>query len=203
MSDPVQADILGNPTSRRYFEPFVAQSCTATLAAEEVGCTLNAMLYRIRTFMKAGLLRIAHVEKRHGRAIKHYRSAYDAYLVPFQLTSYAGLEERMIAQMAPLWREIAEGMAMALREKGMEGQRIFRHESGAVWALSGDPAPSQARMYAGRLGTSKSAYLHLDDENARDLQAALDRLFETYLHKQSQQGKRYIIDLSLVPARKA
>ena len=201
MCDPVQADILFNPASRRYFEPFVARSRTATQAAEEVGCTLNAMLYRVRTFTKASLLSVSYMEKRPGRAIKHYRSVYDAYLVPFRLTPFAGLEERMIAQMAPFWQEIAEGMARLLHDEEAEGQRIFRHESGAVWALSGEATLVQGRVQAERLGTSKSDYLYLDDETARGLQTTLNSVFETYLQKQSRQGRRYIIDLSLVPAR--
>lgn len=107
----------------------------------------------------------------------------------------------MVAQMAPFWREIAEGMAQLLRDEEAEGQRIFRHESGAVWALSGEAALTQARAFAERLGTSKSTYLHLDYETARRLQTTLSSVFVTYLYKQSQKGRRYIIDLSLVPAR--
>ena len=84
VSDPEQARLLSNRESFRFFEPFVARELSATGAAEEVGCALDTMLYRIKTFVRAGLLQVSRLEKRAGRPIKHYRSVYDAYFIPFE-----------------------------------------------------------------------------------------------------------------------
>ena len=50
-----------------------------------MGCSLNTMLYRIKTLLlRAGLLEVVREEPRKGRAVKIYRSVHDAYFIPFQ-----------------------------------------------------------------------------------------------------------------------
>jgi hypothetical protein len=90
---------LSDPESFRYFEPFIARDRTVKEAAEAVGCNLDTMLYRVRKFLNAGLLKVTRVEKRAGRPIKHYRSTSEAFFVPFEVTPYAELEERLEALM--------------------------------------------------------------------------------------------------------
>ena len=95
VTDAEQARLLSNRESFRFFEPFIAKEQSATAAAAEVGCALDTMLYRIKTLLGAGLLQVAKLEKRAGRPVKHYRSAHDAYFIPFEVTPFANLEERM------------------------------------------------------------------------------------------------------------
>ena len=150
--DAEQAKLLSDPKSFRYFDPFIAQTRTVTAAAEEVGCNLDAMLYRVKTFTKAGLLKIECEEKRAGRPIKYYRSSFDAYFVPFEVTPYAGLEERIREMRQANGESLVPAMARLLREFGWEGQRIYRHPQGAVWRESALDA--EVNLYGFRLITA-------------------------------------------------
>ncbi len=97
--DPLQARLLTHPVSKEFFKPFLARERTVSQTAAELGRSVSATLYRVKTFLRAGLLYVAREEKRSGRPIKHYRSVADAFLIPSETTPYAGLEERLSAQL--------------------------------------------------------------------------------------------------------
>ena len=54
VTDAEQARLLSNPASFRFLEPFVARERSVTAAAAEVGCSLDTMLYRVKTMLKEG-----------------------------------------------------------------------------------------------------------------------------------------------------
>ena len=64
VTDPAQVRLLTDPVSKAYFKPFLGQALSVSEAAEVHGCSLNAMLYRVRTFLDAGLLEIIRTQKR-------------------------------------------------------------------------------------------------------------------------------------------
>src|SRR5690606_28325481 len=110
VTDPEQARLLNDADSKRLIPPLMshaptitaaARDLTVTAAARETGVDTNAVLYRVRQFLRAGLLKVVREVKRPGRPIKVYRSAHDAYFVPYELTPFASLEERMLAQLRP------------------------------------------------------------------------------------------------------
>ena len=123
-----QAQLLTDPKSKAFFKPFLARECSTSQAAEAVGCPLTTMVYRIKTFLQAGLLEVTREEKRKGRAITHYRSVHSAYFIPFSLTPYATLEERLEAQAAPLFANLLRAYADAITQSGRYGHHIFRSE---------------------------------------------------------------------------
>lgn len=131
--DPEAARLLTHPGSVRFFKPFIARELSASEAAEELGCQLNTMLYRIGTFLEAGLLRVTREQKRAGRPVKRYRAVADAFFIPFSLTPYATLEEGLGAQLEPLWETMLRGLARSYAAKDWFGRRIYRDESGAVF----------------------------------------------------------------------
>jgi hypothetical protein len=90
--DPEQARLLTDPESFRYFGPFLAKDCTVYQAAKELGCNVDTMLYRVKTFVEADLLKIVETGSRRGRPIKVYRSSADAYFVPFAVTPFEDIE---------------------------------------------------------------------------------------------------------------
>src|SRR5690606_27417944 len=118
------------------FRPFLARESSAGAAAAELGLDLNAMLYRIRVLLSAGLLRVVREEKRQGRPIKVYRSAHDAYFIPYDATPFADLEERLWQQQRPELRERVRIQARRLQQGGVFGQRLFRDEHGETWVQS-------------------------------------------------------------------
>ena len=86
VTDTRQAQLLTEPKSKAFFKPFLAAERSAGEAAAELGCNLNTVLYRVKTFLEAGLLTVSREQTRKGRAVKYYRSSYDGYFVPFTKT---------------------------------------------------------------------------------------------------------------------
>ena len=202
--DPVQAKPLSDPASFAYFEPFLAKTRTVKAAAEEAGCNLDTMLYRVKTFLRAGLLEVVREEKRAGRPVKHYRSSSDAYFVPFEMTPYAGLEERIFEMRRANEATIVPAIARLLREFGWEGQRFYRDDKGEVWRESAlDEGVSRPDLDNPRLPIGRQVFdeLHLLDEDARALQRELFRTWERYRDKDNPRGarhKKYALELAFL-----
>lgn len=125
--------MLADPAVLRYFRPFLARDMTVGAAAAEVGCPPDTMLYRVRTFLRAGLLRVVRSQPRAGRPIKVYRSSHDAYLIPFARTPHASLEEAFTAAYADIYRRIARAQARRFARFSWEGNRLFRDGNGETW----------------------------------------------------------------------
>jgi hypothetical protein len=213
VQDPEQARLLTHPESFKYFEPFIARERTVSQAAEEVGCKLDTMLYRVKTFLKAGLLKISRLEKRAGRPIKHYRSNAGGYFIPFAVTPYADLAERLKESFREDHERLARNLAKRLSQRGHEGQKIFRAEDGEVWTQSASDAGASVnfsdleslRRYVQEAPAPTEqliSYVWLTDQEAKE---ALLELYELYLRyrKKSSQGKaargRYLLEFALVP----
>lgn len=200
--DPEQARLLTDPVSKEFFKPFVAKERTASQAAAELGCKVNTLLYRVKTFLEAGLLRIAKEEKRAGRSVKHYRSVYDAYFIPFEVTPYAVLEERFAAQLEPFLRDMVKRLARACRDNGVDGQRFYRNESGGVWtdvAVDAMTALSLAHFRAPVM-LFRDTTTRLTKVEASTLQVALNDLFERSIQiGDAEEGDVFTLQVALVP----
>jgi hypothetical protein len=202
VEDRLQARLLSEEASSRYFEPFLARERTVSQAAAEVGCGVDTMLYRVRTFLAAGLLRVTSVQKRAGRPIKRYRSIADAFFIPFRVTPYATLEERLANQMEAGNRRLVRSIATVLRETGLDGRRIFRRPSGAIWNESAADTQTPITPYdphmpaAIQFGTE----LHLGFEEAKELQQELWRLFLRYRERETGEGPSYLWQVAMLPA---
>ena len=216
VTDPEQARLLSDRESFRFFEPFVARELSATEAATELDCKLDTTLYRIKTFLKAGLLGVSRLEKRAGRPIKHYRSVHDAYFIPFEVTPYAELEERMREHYRAQEAVILPATAKLLRASGLEGYEFYRHsESGTVWSNSAsrtgelsdllklffNPHDAQlAASYRGPIGGDFNSTLHLTDAEAKALMLKLYELRNNIETRQPAPGtKPYFLSMTFLP----
>jgi len=216
VTDPEQARLLSDPASFRFFEPFVARERSVTAAAEEVGCPLDTMLYRAKTFVKAGLLQVSRLEKRAGRPIKHYRSVHDAYFIPFEVTPYAGLEERVREHHRAKEETVVSAAAKLLRDFGHEGYEFYRHtESDTVWSNSAarrgelsdtlrlffNPHDAQlAASYRGPIGGDFSSDLYLTDAEAKALLLKLYELRNDPMTRQPSPGTQlYFLSVIFLP----
>lgn len=182
--DEVQARILVDQETRRYFLPFLGREATISEAAAEVDCKPSAMLYRVGTFVRAGLLEVVREEPRAGRAIKVYRSTADAYFVPYSLTPFATLEEGFRRHYEANARLIAKSLARVFTERGWDGYRIFRADDGQPWMIG---APVSSGLLQDPLedsglppGTDYSAEVYLDRSQARALSEELNGLLTRY-----------------------
>ena len=197
VTDPKQATLLTEPKSKSFFKPFLAAERSATEAAEELDCKLNTVLYRIKTFLAAGLLEVSRVQKRKGRAIKYYRSVHDAYFLPFANTPYATLEERLEVQGAPIFADLLRSYAAALRQGDLYGNYLYR-AGGAV--VTTDAVPE--RLPSGRSVTYSDAVVRLSQDEAVRLTAGLQNLFQsTVTTREGNDAKTqdYFLMVAAVP----
>lgn len=126
VSDQTQARFLTDPAKKRFFVPFLARECRIAEAAAVVDCSINRMLYQVRTLVGCGLVQVLREEPRAGRAVRVYRSVHDAYFVPFAATPYDTLEQRLNVQGDPIWTGLIAAYADALRRSQRHGHLLRR-----------------------------------------------------------------------------
>lgn len=132
VDDPRAARILADPEATFWLEPFLGRVRSASEAARELGRPLDAVRYRLRRMADAGLVEVVGERRRSGRPVKLWRSVADGFVVPFEATPYADLEERIRRATAANADRFARSAATALREGGVEARRIYRGPDGAV-----------------------------------------------------------------------
>lgn len=206
---PLQARLLTDATSRAYFMPFLARTRSVAQAAGELGCALDAMYYRVRRFLAAGLLEVVGQRRRAGRPIKLYRSVADAFYIPFALTPFTEIEERVRHDVAAEDEAVVAALARALRDYGLEGRRLYRLPDGEDMMESAADA-GEAREWrqvvrswpAHRpVAERTSSELDLTDAEARELLLALFALQDRYRRDRAGKGRRrrYHLQFALVP----
>ena len=203
VEDPQQARLLSDPRTVRYFEPFLARERTVSQAADEVGVSLDTMLYRVRRLLAAGLLGVVREHPRPGRAIKVYRSTADAYFVPFHATPYADLAERLREELRPFLDESTDMLARLLGRLGVEGRRLFRTADGEVWQDASDTTARRFDPDATDLPPVEwtSGRVRLREEDAREMLHELRTLW-TRMHERqvtTEEGDVYRAMIMLVP----
>lgn len=143
VTDPAQAAILCDPHRVRFLRPFLARSATVTQVARELDVTPNALLYRVRRMLAAGLLRVVEERARAGRAVKVYRSSHDGYRVPMSAMRFDDLRHRVDTFGRPLMDDLARAYTAALRDAPDHDRILARNEAGEVWGT--DLVPTRTR----------------------------------------------------------
>ena len=199
VTDKKQAHLLTDPKSKAFFKPFLARERSTSQAAQVLGCPLTTMHYRVRQFLAAGLLELTREEKRKGRAVKLYRSTHDAYFIPFRVTPYATLEERLATQAAPLFANLLRAYADALRQSERYGHHLFR--SGDAFCTS-DLLPKLTP--AGLPVTYADMMTTLSKEDALGLNADMQNLLKRKgKSKEEGDGAQYLLMVALLPLKEA
>jgi hypothetical protein len=215
VEDVEQARLLSDPRNSRYFEPFLARDCTVSQAAKEMGCTLDTMLYRVKTFLQAELLNIVRTEPRRGRPINVYRSSADSYFIPFEVTPFEDVEARIRRQNRENENIVAPIMARVLRQSGREGRYLYRDSKGEVWDSSSADGTAPPLDLNSVESIKKHVYQKERDRPIAEMVAgefllaeedAKDLLFEFYdlsrRYKTKSEGKvvkRYFYQFVVVP----
>jgi Helix-turn-helix domain len=196
-----QAQLLTEPKSKEFFKPFLARECSVTQAAKELGCNLNTMLYRVKTLRSAKLIKVTRREKRKGREIKYYRSLHDAYFIPFRLTTFATLEERLETQGAPIFSTLTTAYAHALKQHEHFGNYIFQDPTGGV--ITTDLVPDLLPSGLPVVYSDFTAYLHKEDALA--IADELRRVFKQGLGANkgakptTSKKDKYLMMVALLP----
>lgn len=84
LDDLEAARVVTDVQARRFLEPFIGQERTVSEVAAELNVHMSTVLYRVRQFIRLGLVREPRLEPRKGRPIKYYRSVADGFFVPFR-----------------------------------------------------------------------------------------------------------------------
>ena len=204
------ADYLSNPRTAALIGPFIAKDNTIKCAAARLEISPLRMFRAVKKMEGLGLLRVANIESRRGRPVKHYRASSDAYFVPYRVTGADSLEDFLMAQDEHLRRVFVRSFAEYLRgvlgEQGSDpGRIIYRDEHGNITTHSvgglDDPRGIYKPILEGEAYTGWSNYsvLRLDLERSRALKGELVELFEKY---RAHSGEReYIVRLGMAPLK--
>lgn len=183
-----QAHLLEDPDLSNFFMPFLARGETVAGAARALGCKVNAMHYRARTLLDAGLLEVVREERRAGLPVKVYRSVADAFFVPFELSRHADREAHMTERYGSILEQIAKATMRRERRRGRVGQCLFRDVTGDVVSFGGVELPNGDDILLNvddpdrPISADRMGNVFLTEAEARNLQGELDGLFRYYLN---------------------
>ncbi len=205
VSDPVQARLLSDPQSNLYFYPFWGRDNTIAIAAEVLGKPVNAVHYRVKRFVASGLLEVARVEPRQGRAVKHYRSTADAFFIPGGLGPHLSEEERLLADLATTLEQIAQSMTAGKHHDDTPGRCLYLDADRRIYSsgchinylgeLSLNTDVSNVSLGAVQHGT-----LILTDQEACSLRQDLKELVDRYARQEIGQSSPASREYSFVTA---
>lgn len=190
-----QAHLLEDPDISNFFVPFLAREETVASAARTLGCKVNAMHYRARTLLDAGLLEVVREKKRAGLPVKVYRSVADAFFIPFELSRHADREAHMTERYGSILEQIAKANTRRENRRGRVGQCLFRDAAGDVASFGGVELPngSDIRLNVDDpdrpIGADRMGNVFLTEKEARSLQGELDSLFRRYLNLAHEDAK--------------
>lgn len=180
VDDLVAARLLVQEDYRTVLGVFLGRERSVSEAARALCAGLDATLYRVRRLERAGLLEVASVQRRAGRAIKRYQAVHDAWFVPFEALPYADLEEAFLELHVAHARVVARAAARALRRSEWSGYRIERNDDGRLWmrGVRADGTGFAGETDAG--ATDAMIELRLAPEDALRLNRELVALLQRY-----------------------
>ena len=218
LDDPAAARVLADAYTRQFFQPFIWRERLVSDVARELGVSKTAMLYRVRQFLRLGLLTVTRTEARAGRALKYYRASSPGYFVPFAAThadSVQALYEAsldyprrsVLTSLAQAW----SGLADDAREYGLytygDERGLMSH---ALLPYRPDVPQRGAKTGGGMLGPlladdapalwDNTATLTLAAQDAKALQRDLYALHSKYQDRRDPAGEPYLLRLTLTPA---
>jgi predicted transcriptional regulator len=200
VTDPVQARLLYDSVARRFLAPFLARETTIGEVAASLEADIDAVTYRVRSFLKAGLLHVKGERKRAGRPIKVYRSVHDRYFIPFSITPFATLEEQARAMLEPTMRQQARLVATAQAARETGGNYFYRNERDDVWfgtELSVTGVWEPADQDWPRLNFSREIYLTRSE--AEEIRELFRSLLSRPTGSRAAERREYALSSFMMP----
>ncbi len=177
-------------------------------AAAELGMGGNALLVRVRRFVRIGLLGVVREEPRKGRAVKVYRAVADGFFVPYTASPFHTPEAWLVADYAGREEQLARGAMRAglawgeARGTPTFGKRVFKRPDGVLEADFAFSFGAGADLLEAEAPAVMSYFVEtdLDEESAKQLQRELFDLLGRY--ERRGEGKRYLLRLGLAPVKR-
>ena len=212
VEDPQAARVVADLQARRFLEPFIAQERTVGEVAAELGVDMSSVLYRVRQFIRLGLLEETRAEPRKGRAIRYYRSVADSFFVPFAATplvAQEALSPHTFGKFQEVLNEsVGRAWLAAAGERQMLGVHLYRRENGELSQnIVPDPDMDKpTRFFEQLLEPDAPAVwdtwggLELTREDAKALQHDIASLLGRYYAKAKETGgDAHIVRLAMAP----
>jgi hypothetical protein len=195
------ATLLADPFRAVFLYPFIGRERTASDVAREFDMKLGTVLYQIKCFCRAGLLRVTRLEKRGGSSIKHYRATANAFFVPLEFSNVESIEVLLNRWNQSLQPVYLRGFATALKAVAPSwGVRISRDPGGRLMIAPAHCAERDWDFFAPDSPVLMEGWftdLRLNLADAKAFQAELVGLYFKYLGREGTQ--RYIVKVALAP----
>lgn len=214
VEEPEAARVVTDPVARRFLLPFVGQERTVSKVASELEVDTSSMLYRVRQFIRLGLIKEARVEHRQGRPVRYYRSVADGFYVPFQitpLTTQALLSPHVFSCLQTQLNEsVGRAWLAASGEHQTIGIHVFRNTEGSITHnIVPDPEDDQPNRFFDQLLEPDApavwdtwGNLRLEREDAKALQMEVATILQRYRLKEKEGEQEYILRLAMAPSNK-
>ncbi|MFD1733064.1 hypothetical protein ACFSC4_21095 [Deinococcus malanensis] len=217
LDDPAAARVLADAYTRQFFQPFIWRERLVSDVARELEVSKTAMLYRVRQFLRLGLLTVTRTEARAGRALKYYRASSQGYFVPFAATQAESVQalyeasldhprHSVLASLSQAWSGLADdareyGLYTFGDERGLMSHALLPYQpvvphrnaladGGMLGPLLADAAPAL---------WDNTATLILAKGDAKALQRELYALHRKYQGRRDPTGDPYLLRLTLTP----
>ncbi|RJF72654.1 ArsR family transcriptional regulator [Deinococcus cavernae] len=200
VQNPLAARLLIDPATRRVLAAFRGEGNTVTGAAHSLGLEPDAVLYRVRRGVRAGLLEVTGEQPRRGRPQKIYRLPLPLF-VPGDLIP-GGPDLLLHADEDAFTAKVRASRA-AMLARGRWGLLVYPDETRVVTEIS---APQQSAGTHEQLQTRQAPAiidlhtpLKLTFEEAKTLQAQLWAIYQAQAERTGQDSN-YLLRLTLYPA---
>ncbi|MBB5376433.1 DNA-binding Lrp family transcriptional regulator [Deinococcus metalli] len=215
LETPEAARVLADGYLRQFFEPFIWRERRVSDVAREVGVSTNAMLYRVRQFMRLGVLEVTRTEARAGRAVRYYRATSRGYFVPFAATdapSVAALYETsldharrsVLAALTQAWSALADdprwfGLYTYGDEDGLHSHVLLPFPPDLTQPKSGRGLLAPLLDEGHPAIWDNATTLRLAPADAKALQRELHNLHQRYRARAQPAGQPHLLRVTLAP----
>lgn len=139
VTDPRQAAMFSHPVRSRVLLWCAREERTLSQMKARFGLSLSKLHYHVGQLLDAGLLTVARVEPRGGRAVRHYRAVAERFVIP---------QEHMPAKPSERW---AAALRQSLNDAANRGEDLAAHYgAGEDGEMVVRMLPASARLRAPR-----------------------------------------------------
>lgn len=206
VDDADAARVLVDPEKQRFLLPFIREELSLSEAARLLKVNPSALLYQVNKLLRLGLLEVARVKPRRGRASKLYRASAERFFIPFSLTPADTVQSLAVKTDIRSERLFQEDFIASQMQFGDDwGVAIYIMEDDSLsidLATSREhPAEDTAFILAADYPAVWSSWLriNLSHEEAKMLQQELIALWQRYRQMRNLDEPRYTLRLGLAP----